>query len=72
MLSRRMLAGCFPVEMPLRCVARAYSASPAVGYHALHLKQQQELVDAALQAPLPTTAEKTDLIATQSTAIGRS
>ena len=58
MLSRRMLAGCFPVEMPLRCVARAYSASPAVGYHALHLKQQQELVDAALQAPSPTTPQQ--------------
>ncbi len=58
MLSRRMLAGCFPVEMPLRCVARAYSASPAVGYHALHLKQQQELVDAALKAPLPTTPQQ--------------
>jgi len=48
MRSRRHLGGCFPMEIPLRCVARPYSASPAVGYYALHVKQQQEVVDEAL------------------------
>ena len=49
MLSKRHLGGCFPANLPLRCVARAYSASPAVGYYAVHVKQQQELVDEALR-----------------------
>lgn len=48
MLSKRHLGGCFPGDLPLLCVARPYSASPAVGYHALHVKQQQEVVDEAL------------------------
>jgi len=48
MLSRRHLGGCSPVDRPLLCVARPYSASPAVGYMALHVKQQQEVVAEAL------------------------
>ena len=51
MRSKRHLGGCFPEVLPLRCVARPYSASPAVGYLAVHVKQQQELVAAALQLP---------------------
>lgn len=48
LLSRRHLGGCFPDKKPLRCIARPYSASPAVGYLSLHLEQQQQLVDNAL------------------------
>lgn len=48
LLSTRHLGGCFPSEKPLRCIARPYSASPAVGYLSLHLEQQQQLVDDAL------------------------
>jgi 2-oxoglutarate dehydrogenase complex dehydrogenase (E1) component-like enzyme len=45
--------------VPLLCVARPYSASPAVGYYALHVKQQQELVDEALRgARQPAAAGK--------------
>ncbi|MSR15668.1 MAG: 2-oxoglutarate dehydrogenase E1 component [Gammaproteobacteria bacterium] len=49
LLSKRHLGGCFPANIPLTCVARPYSASPAVGYHAVHLKQQQDVVDEALR-----------------------
>ena len=48
LLSKRHLGGCFPDEKPLRCIARPYSASPAVGYLSLHLEQQQQLVENAL------------------------
>ena len=48
LFSKRHLGGCFPDEKPLRCIARPYSASPAVGYLSLHLEQQQQLVDDAL------------------------
>jgi len=48
LLSKRHLGGCFPDEKPMYCVARPYSASPAVGYVSLHLEQQQQLVDEAL------------------------
>ena len=58
MLSRRLLGGCFPVDVPLLCVARPYSASPAVGYYALHVKQQQELVDEALKVTTAETSRK--------------
>jgi 2-oxoglutarate dehydrogenase E1 component len=58
MLSRRLLGGCFPVDVPLLCVARPYSASPAVGYYALHVKQQQELVDEALRVTTEETSRK--------------
>ena len=58
MLSRRHLGGCFPAEVPLLCVARPYSASPAVGYFALHVKQQQELVDESLRGTRPQSAGK--------------
>ena len=56
MLSRRHLSGCFPPEVQLLCVARPYSASPAVGYYALHVKQQQDLVDEALRGSRQQTA----------------
>ena len=59
MLSRRHLGGCFPEELPLLCVARPYSASPAVGYHALHVLQQEALVEEALLLRKPeATAPK--------------
>jgi 2-oxoglutarate dehydrogenase E1 component len=59
MLSRRHLGGCFPTEVPLLCVARPYSASPAVGYYGLHVRQQQELVDEALRgAPAQAAAKQ--------------
>lgn len=48
LLSKRHLGGCFPDEKPMYCVARPYSASPAVGYVSLHLEQQQQLVEQAL------------------------
>jgi 2-oxoglutarate dehydrogenase E1 component len=48
LLSKRHLGGCFPEDKPLRCIARPYSASPAVGYVSLHLEQQQQIVDEAL------------------------
>ena len=48
LLSKRHLGGCFPDEKPLTCVARPYSASPAVGYASLHHEQQQQLVRDAL------------------------
>lgn len=49
MMSKRHLGGCFSPGIPLRCVARPYSASPAVGYYGLHVKQQQEVVETALR-----------------------
>jgi 2-oxoglutarate dehydrogenase E1 component len=60
MLSKRHLGGCFPSDRPLRCVARPYSASPAVGYHALHVKQQQEVVDEALHLQRATETQAKD------------
>jgi 2-oxoglutarate dehydrogenase E1 component len=48
MMSKRHLGGCFAPSIPLHCVARPYSASPAVGYYGLHTKQQQEVVETAL------------------------
>ncbi len=51
MQSTRHLGGCISATQSLRCVARPYSASPAVGYHALHVKQQQDVVNEALGLP---------------------
>jgi len=48
LLSKRHLGGCFPDERAMYCVARPYSASPAVGYVSLHLEQQQQIVEEAL------------------------
>ncbi|MGR9090032.1 MAG: 2-oxoglutarate dehydrogenase E1 component, partial [Gammaproteobacteria bacterium] len=48
LLSKRHLGGCFPDEKPMYCVARPYSASPAVGYLSLHLEQQRQIVEKAL------------------------
>ncbi len=49
LLSTRHLGGCFDESKPLTCVARPYSASPAVGYVSLHLEQQQRVIDEALE-----------------------
>jgi len=49
LLSTRHLGGCFPEHVKLRCEARPYSASPAVGYMSLHLEQQRDLVSRALK-----------------------
>ncbi|MCZ6770893.1 MAG: 2-oxoglutarate dehydrogenase E1 component [Proteobacteria bacterium] len=48
LLSTRFLGGCFDQTKPLLCVARPYSASPAVGYASLHLQQQQQVIHEAL------------------------
>ncbi len=48
LLSTRFLGGCFDQTKPLLCVARPYSASPAVGYASLHLQQQQRVIHDAL------------------------
>ena len=57
LLSKRHLGGCFPDEKPLYCVARPYSASPAVGYASLHHEQQQQLVSEALTLDKYTAKE---------------
>ena len=36
-------------DQQLTCVARARSSAPAVGYHALYVKQQEEIVNRALE-----------------------
>ncbi len=48
LLSARHLRGCIDESQSLTCVARPYSASPAVGYASLHLEQQQSIISAAL------------------------
>ena len=48
LLSRRHLGGCFDESKPLKCVARPYSSSPAVGYLSLHQEQQQRIIADAL------------------------
>ncbi len=49
LLARLHLFGRLHEPQQLRLVARPYSSSPAVGYMAKHLAQQQALVDEALQ-----------------------
>ena len=49
LLSTRHLGGCFDETKPLTCIARPYSASPAVGYASLHREQQLYIVDEALE-----------------------
>jgi 2-oxoglutarate dehydrogenase E1 component len=49
LLSTRHLGGVLAADKPLRCEARPYSASPAVGYASLHQAQQQDLVARALK-----------------------
>jgi 2-oxoglutarate dehydrogenase E1 component len=51
LLARLHLFGRLHEPQQLRLVARPYSASPAVGYMAKHLEQQQALVDEALKLP---------------------
>ncbi len=48
LLSARHLRGCIDESQSLTCVARPYSASPAVGYASLHLEQQQTIIGEAL------------------------
>ena len=48
LLSTRHLGGCLTGHKPLVCVARPYSASPAVGYASLHQEQQRRIIDEAL------------------------
>lgn len=48
LLSTRHLGGCFDESKPLNCIARPYSASPAVGYVSLHNEQQKQIIDEAL------------------------
>ena len=56
LLSTRHLGGCFPETLRLRCEARPYSASPAVGYMSVHLEQQRDLVARALKLNQPQAA----------------
>ena len=35
-------------QKPLKCVARPYSSSPAVGYLSLHEEQQKKIISEAL------------------------
>ena len=49
LLSARHLRGCIDESQSLICVARPYSASPAVGYASLHLEQQQTIISEALR-----------------------
>jgi 2-oxoglutarate dehydrogenase E1 component len=47
--SSRFLAGCLDGDKPLTCIARPPSSSPAVGYAALHLEQQNQIIKDALR-----------------------
>ncbi len=58
LLSTRYLGGCFDENKPLTCVARPYSASPAVGYVSLHLEQQARIIDEALELSVRRTKQK--------------
>ena len=58
LLSARHLRGCIDQRNSLTCVARPYSASPAVGYASLHLEQQQTIIDEALSLSQRQTQQK--------------
>jgi len=58
LLSARHLRGCLDEHTSLTCVARPYSASPAVGYASLHLEQQQTIIDEALSLAQRQTQQK--------------
>ncbi len=58
LLSTRHLGGCFDENKPLTCIARPYSASPAVGYASLHREQQQQVIDGALELTARAAKQK--------------
>ncbi|MCC6710610.1 MAG: 2-oxoglutarate dehydrogenase E1 component [Gammaproteobacteria bacterium] len=58
LLSARHLRGCIGEHKELTCVARPYSASPAVGYASLHLEQQQAIIEEALSLAQRKTQQK--------------
>ena len=58
LLSARNLRGCLDEHTALTCVARPYSASPAVGYASLHLEQQANIIDEALSLAQRQTQQK--------------
>ncbi|MGI9229897.1 MAG: 2-oxoglutarate dehydrogenase E1 component [Gammaproteobacteria bacterium] len=47
--SSRTIMGCLSEQHTFSYVGRAYSASPAAGYVSLHQKQQNQLIEEALQ-----------------------
>jgi len=49
MQSRGTMIGCLNEKLTFGYAGRFYSASPAVGYMSLHLEQQKQLVEDALQ-----------------------
>ena len=58
MQSRRNLKACLLPNHSLEYIGRDYSASPAVGYYHLHIKQQQEIAIQALDIDLKANEEK--------------
>ncbi len=54
---RDWLAAALPAGRRLRAAGRPPSASPAVGYHAIHLEEQQALVHEALGLAAPARAQ---------------
>ncbi|MDT8322353.1 MAG: 2-oxoglutarate dehydrogenase E1 component, partial [Xanthomonadales bacterium] len=51
---RHHLQACISPQHELRYVGRAHSASPATGYHAVHVEEQRSLVEKAILPPEDT------------------